>query len=395
MVRFHARSRILFSKAIALLVFSAVLLAGCATPTAPQSAQTATLDDWSMEGYNPARTRSRSAALTLPITQQRELRIVEDNGTGSPLVIAQDIMLVEAEYHLRAIDLKTGAERWSFPEAGRYISPAIAGEMVYIRVESNNQGKVFAIDLRTGKQRWEFKPRRISSAETSFWGGHITSPVVSGDTVFVGAGKELYALDAANGEPRWEFVAADYVFSSASVDDGRVFISDAGHLYALDQQSGAQLWKAPHDLSVYFSPIVADGAVFITNGTKLLALDAKTGAERWETGFEGERLLPGAVQGDRLIAKSTAALFALELSTGKELWRSAFSNFVSFPVVAGEHVFSVAGASGVTAVTALDVATGKQVWSQSVPTLSNASPIIAGQTVYLRTTDGRVLGLHN
>ena len=394
MLRIPSRTWKLIGTIVTLFSVVALLLAACGAPTAPR-AGSAVLDDWVMEGYNPARTRARSSALAMPISLQRELRIPEDRGVGSPLVITKNTMLVEAEYHLRAIDLTTGNERWSFPEAGRYISPAIAGEMVYIRVELDNQGKVFGIDLDTGEQRWEFKPRRISGADTSYWGGHLTSPVVSDNTVYIGAGKELYALNSATGELRWEYGAGDYVFSSASVDDGRVFISDAGHLYALDQQSGTPLWKVPHDLSVYFSPIVAGGSVIITNGAKLLALDAKTGGKRWETGFEGERLLPGAVQGDLLIAKSTAALFGLDLASGKELWRSDFSNYVSFPVVAGEHLFLVTGATGVTAVSALEIATGKQIWTQSVPALSNASPVIAGQTVYLRTTDGRVLGMHN
>ena len=156
MLRIPSRTWKLIGTIVTLFSVVALLLAACGAPTAPR-AGSAVLDDWVMEGYNPARTRARSSALAMPISLQRELRIPEDRGVGSPLVITKDTMLVEAEYHLRAIDLTTGDERWSFPEAGRYISPAIAGDMVYIRVESDNQGKVFAIDLDTGEQRWEFR----------------------------------------------------------------------------------------------------------------------------------------------------------------------------------------------------------------------------------------------
>ena len=119
------------------------------------------------------------------------------------------------------------------------------------------------------------------------------------------------------------------------------------------------------------------------------------GAKRWEIGFPHETLIPGAVQGSRIFVKSTTTLHALDVATGKELWRFDDPNFVSFPAVAGNQLFAVTGAWGQTGLTVIDAATGKRVWNQSVPTLTMAAPVIAGQTLYLRTTDGRVLGFYN
>ncbi len=348
-----------------------------------------------MEGYNPARTRALSGSITLPMNQQREIHVTADKGIGSPVAIAQNIMLVEAERTLRAIDLETGKERWSFAENGRYISPAAAGDTVFIRAEANNQGQIFALDLHTGQQRWAFTPRRLSSPATSFWGGHLTSPIIVDDVVFIGAGKELYALDAVTGAVRWEYTTQDYISSSATVGDSRVFISDATHVYAIDQQTGTLAWKSPTTLAIYFSPIVANQTVFLTNGDNLLALSTADGTKRWETGFPGTPLLPAAVQGSRLFAKSTSTLYALDLATGSEIWRFDHPGYVSFPAVAGEQVFAVTGIGAQTGLTALDVATGERVWDQPVAALATAAPVIAGQTVYIRTTDGRVLGLSN
>ncbi len=85
----------------------------------------------------------------------------------------------------------------------------------------------------------------------------------------------------------------------------------------------------------------------------------------------------------------------MDLATGKELWRFDNPNFVSLPAVAGEQIFAVTGSMGQTGLSVLDVATGKEVWNQRVTALASAAPVIAGQTLYLRTTDGRVLGLSN
>ncbi len=351
--------------------------------------------EWVMEGGNPARTRAHDAGIALPINRRREIRLAKDEGTGSPIAVAQNIMLVEGEHRLVALDLRNGKVRWTFDENGQYISPAVAGDTVFIRAEADNKGQFFALDVRTGAQRWAFTPRRLSSAATGFWGGHLTSPVIADGAVFIGAGKELYALDAATGAVRWEYGAAEYLSSSATVGDDHVFISDAGHLHAIDRRTGKLAWKSATTFAVYFAPVVAEQTVFVTNGEKVLALNAVDGTRRWETGIDGQTLIPVGAQGSRLFVKSTTALYALDLGGGDELWRFENPNFVSFPVIAGDQLFAVTGATGQTTVAVLDVVTGKRLWDQVEPSLASAAPVIAGQTLYVRTNDGRVVGLFN
>ncbi len=348
-----------------------------------------------MEGANPARTRAREQGIALPIERQRAIRIIGDTGAGSPIAISQNIVLVESEDFLRAIDLRSGKIRWSFEQKGSYVSPAIAGKSVYLRAEAGNQGELIALSLSSGKQEWAFTPRRISSLNASYWGGHLSSPVIVDDTVFMGAGKEVYALSATTGAVRWEYTGKEYVASSPAVDGGMVYISDAQGLYALDQQTGKHLWSVPTKFSVYFAPIVANGAVFFTDGTSVRAVKATDGSDIWTSTVQAETLLPGAVQGSQLFVKSTSALHALDLTTGKEVWSYADKNFISFPAIAGNSMFAIVGATGQTSLVVLDVKTGKRVSQYKFPLLTTAAPIIAGQTLYVRTTDGKVLGLYN
>jgi outer membrane protein assembly factor BamB len=365
---------------------------GVPAAAAPELASTSGPDDWAMEGYNPARTRSIEAGLALPFTQQHALAIAGDTGDGSPLTIAHGVMLVESSHLLRAIDLRNGAERWSLKLDGIYISPAVAGNTVFVRSEADNKGQLLALDIASGKQRWAFRPKRLSSASTGYFGGHLTSPVVVGGMVFVGAGKEVYALDAATGAVRWTFAAQDYITSSATVSDDRIYISDFEHLYAIDQQTGALVWNFPTERSIYFSPVVAAQTVLLTNGDTVVALDAISGKLRWNLSIPGEELIPGAVQGSRAFVKSTSSLYSLDLASGKQLWRVHNLNFISLPVVAGDQVYVVSGMGADTAVAALDATTGHDTWKQSVASLATAAPVIAGQSLYVRTTDGRVLG---
>jgi outer membrane protein assembly factor BamB len=361
-------------------------------PVAPDLTSTSGPDDWAMEGYNPARTRAVAADVVLPLTRQRELAVAGDDGDGSPLTIAQGVMLIESPHQLRAFDLRSGTERWSLPLDGIYVSPAVAGDMVFVRSEAGNQGQMLALDIASGKLRWAFRPKRLSSRSNSYFGGHLTSPVVVDGTVFVGAGKEVYALDATSGAVRWEFAAQDYITSSATVAGKRIYISDFKNLYAIDEGTGAQVWAFPVDVSIYFSPVVAGQTVLLANGGQLVALDTASGKQLWAMHLPGEGLIPGAIQGSRAFVKSTSTLYALDLQNGQELWRTHDPNFISLPVVAGDKVFVVSGMGRDTAIMALDAATGRDAWKQPVASLSTAAPVIAGQSLYVRTTDGRVLG---
>ena len=347
--------------------------------------------DWAMEGFNPARTRARQTPLVQPITTQRAVSIPGDSGEGSPPVIVQNTMLVEAPDDLRAVDLLSGKQRWFVPMTGTYVSPSVADGRVFVRSEAANKGHVLALDFKSGKQLWSFTPKRLSSPVTSYFGGHLTAPVVIDGRVIVGAGKEVYALDASTGNGIWEYSAQDLITSSATIQDGRIYIADFTHIYALDLASGKQLWSFATTSSISFAPIVAQGTLFATNGSNLVALDSATGKERWTAHYPNVDLIPGAANDTLVFLKSTTDLYALDIASGKEVWNFHNTNFVSLPAVAGNDLFVVSGNGPDSALQALDAATGKHNWRMTFPNLSTAAPVIAGQTIYVRTTDGRVM----
>jgi outer membrane protein assembly factor BamB len=348
--------------------------------------------DWAMEGNNPSRTRSTDTQLVLPLRQQAEMKLSDDAGEGSPLTIARGVMLVDSEHLLRAFDMDSGVQRWSYPLKGIYVSPAVAGKYVFIRSESDNQGQMLALDIDSGKTLWAFTPKRLSSASNSYFGGHLTSPVVVDGTVFVGAGKEVYALDVATGAVRWEFDAQEYITSSATAANGRVYISDFGAFYAIDQQTGAQVWSYPTQRTFYFAPVISGQTVLVASGAQLVALDTASGKPRWTISLPGEGVIPSAVQGSHAFVKSTSTLYALDLASGKQLWQVHDTNYISLPAVAGDQVFVISGMGAGTALSALDAGTGRNTWTLPVKSLATTPPVIAGQSLYVRTTDGRVLG---
>lgn len=348
--------------------------------------------EWTMDGFNPARTRARELPFSQPITKQRVINIPEDVGEGSPPVMSQNLLVVEAPGGLRSVDLRTGKQRWSVPLPGILFSPAIADGRVFARSETNNQGRIVALSFAKGEELWTFTPERLSSTTTAFLGGHLTSPVVVDGRVIVGAGNKVYSLDAATGVGQWAFSTHELVTSSATVFDGLIYIADFSQIYALDFETGKQVWGYNTDSSISWAPIAAGGKLVAKNGTKVVALDLKTGEEYWSL-ESGERELVPSAATDRIVyLKSERDIYAIELSSGKELWTFQDNAFVSLPVIAGDELFVVTGMGPGSALTVLATETGAYRWRMPVADLSSTAPIISGQTIYLRKTDGHVVG---
>src|SRR5262245_23545296 len=76
------------------VVAPAVVLAPA--PAVRSLASTSGPDDWAMEGSNPSRNRAIAADMALPLSQQRAMAVAGDTGTGSPLTIARDTILIES-----------------------------------------------------------------------------------------------------------------------------------------------------------------------------------------------------------------------------------------------------------------------------------------------------------
>ncbi len=64
-----------------------------------------------------------------------------------------------------------------------------------------------------------------------------------GSVYFGGYDKKVYALDAATGEKKWEFLAGDNFQSSPAYSDGVLYVTCYDKkVYAIDAKTGSKLW---------------------------------------------------------------------------------------------------------------------------------------------------------
>ncbi|MDP5313921.1 serine/threonine-protein kinase [Streptomyces poriferorum] len=181
---------------------------------------------------------------------------------------------VSAGTRVLAVDIASGHVRWHFESPAVFLSPpafapgpAVTGGGVYL---ADYLGTVYALDASTGKDRWRIATESRQSIEPVL--------VVAGN-VHVGSGSALYTLDAVTGTPKWRFAAGGEVVGAPVVADGRVHFGSADHvLYTLDAAGGQLRWKLATGGEITGSPVAQGGVVYACSKDRCVyALDALKG----------------------------------------------------------------------------------------------------------------------
>ncbi|MEU1815394.1 PQQ-binding-like beta-propeller repeat protein [Streptomyces roseifaciens] len=184
------------------------------------------------------------------------------------------VVYVAAGTRVLAIDVARGDVRWRFEAPAVFLSPpafapgpAVTGGGVYI---ADYLGTVYALDAATGRDRWRIATEARQSTE----------PVlVAAGSVHLGSGGALYTLDAVTGTPKWRFAAGGDVVGAPVVADGRIHFGSADHcLYTVDAAGGQLRWKLATGGEITGSPVVAGGVVYACSKDRCVyALDAAKG----------------------------------------------------------------------------------------------------------------------
>ncbi len=216
-----------------------------------------------------------------------------------------------------------------------------------------------------------------------------------GTVYFGGYDKKVYAIDAATGEKKWEFLAGDNFQSSPAYADGVLYVTCYDKkLYALDAKTGSKLWEfATNWVFTNGSPCVANGIVYVPSDY-LYAIDAKTGKEIWKyrdhKNSDEFQASPTVVDGvvycsSRGCAFITAGPSALDAKTGALIWHKSMCNTQSSPMVEGNSVYYGNELDGLYS---FNKATGEQNWFfDTKDVIDISSPTYSDGLVYIGCWD--------
>jgi outer membrane protein assembly factor BamB len=217
-----------------------------------------------------------------------------------------------------------------------------------------------------GTLRWRFEVQTADRSAPLGRGGVPSVEAVQG-TVCV-RGRDLYALEAVTGKPRWRLDTRDQ-FVAMQVDDGTVYAAEADSLLAVAIDSGTKRWEASVPPE---SVLATDGNTIYAGGgsypdERVAAIDADTGIEKWSVPTVDVPAALGVADGTLYVGTADLTttlerkdLCAVDTATGTQQWE--FEAHDVRDIVLGGDVALVAESGYDPTLCVVNRMTGTEAW---------------------------------
>lgn len=357
-------------------------------------------DAWPLARGGPSATGRSAMPIALPLAEHWH-RSFEKTAFGAvPVIAGGTIYLGDLDGTFHALDLETGATRWSFKAEAAGFSSAAAVSLdpaLPLVVAGDDTGVVRGFDRATGKVVWEYE----TDGEIS--GGPTILPAADGTPARLLVGSQdasLACLALADGAVTWKHSIADQIRCSPTVVEGHVLIAGCdGKLHVIDAATGTETAAVPIDGPTGTTPAAADGRVYFgTEGGTFFGIDVRAGAVAWKMApaVNGQAYRSSAAIADGVVIVGTRgkAVETFALADGARGWRRGMRGRVdASPIVlplaeGGGLAAVVADAAGRIAV--LDAATGEPAWEFDAGGGFSAGAAAAAGRVVLASDDGVV-----
>ncbi|WP_275541531.1 outer membrane protein assembly factor BamB [Candidatus Pandoraea novymonadis] len=317
----------------------------------------------------------------------------------APVVVGHSILTLDGKDSVICIDADTGVKTWS-AKIGSDITanPGSDGDTTVV---ATADGNVIALDS-SGKQIW-----------TAPAGGEVLAPPLVGRGLVVvrAINGRVLAFDSVSGAVKWIYTQPSLPLMLRTYS-GMIFLGDSavvasfpgGKLAALDLQTGHPLWikSLSHIKSITEIELMND-----VSGTpvpfgqqicastfqgRLVCVDAMNGGGIWEREFLS---LKQMTQDDQMVVavNPDSSIFSFSASDGKIYWKNDLLKCrgLSAPLAFG-HLFVVGDLQGYVHFLSRD--TGELVFRMKTSSAVSTQPVLAGQTLVIKTCDGNLIGYY-
>lgn len=227
--------------------------------------------------------------------------------------------------------------RWKLMTGGPVVSsPVVTGDTVYFGSWDQH---FYAVDADTGKLRWRI---RLSDQPDYYEVG--ASPIISDDCIYCPAydGK-LYALSCGAARRQWDFKTHGSTTFASPCIAGKLVIcaGSRGTVHALDRKTGLQEWQFRMEGKGAPSPVYENGKVFVADKAGFAyCLSAEDGSLQWKYSTEDLIIASPVIQeGCVVIASADKHVHILSKDRGELVWKVGFADeILSTPCVSGDRI---------------------------------------------------------
>ena len=222
----------------------------------------------------------------------------------SPLVAHEGWVIAVTETAVTALRAADGSKVWTRTTSAQRQRATIEGDNLYLPLDD---GHVLALDLTTGAERW-----------SKHFAGPLSEVLAFPDRIYFGAGdRHFYCLRAADGEwtydRGWRFWTGAGVQGKPAANDTRVFIASLDNaLRAFDRRDGALRWHKGVPFRPSSGPIVVGSAVVVPGtAAELKAFKVTNGDPAGQIALGAKPLVPpafAALGSDTILTAVTGGL---------------------------------------------------------------------------------------
>jgi outer membrane protein assembly factor BamB len=284
-------------------------------------------------------------------------------------------------------------------------TPAVDENRLYVTWTLPDHHWVLALDPHDGHELWRYDLGAFAAEH-----GSGASPILFRDTVIVtndqNGESSIVALDASTGAVRWKVprraqraaYSTPCLYQPPGGPPQLILTSSSQGITSLDAPNGKLNWELPvfNNYRVVGSPIVAAGLIVASSGTggggkQFVAARPGDPAKGIKPAVAYELkgtlpYVPTSVSDDRLmfLFGDQGVVSCIRAASGEICWRERLDvKFFASPVLAAKRVYCIARDGQMIVLAAADRYQLLARFALGEP--SNATPAIAGGTMYLRT----------
>lgn len=335
--------------------------------------------DWALFRGDPAQSGVAPAALNPPLKHAWKMAGLEAV-EGSVAIADKKVYVACGDGSVRRVDLVSGKEEWKSKIGPAKAPVSLRDGVVHV---GDIDGKFHALDAATGKSRWVFD----CGAEIS--GGAC----YANNTLLFGAHDDtLHCLDLATGKERWNFKTEGPYYGSVAVAAGKTFAAGCdSRLHVIDVATGKETASLDLGSQTGATVAVAGDTLYLgTMGSEFHAIGWKEPKISWtyRAANRPKEFFSSAAIGKELavVGSRDNRVHAIDRTTGAARWTYLTDGRVdASPVIAGNTVFapSLDGKLHV-----LELASGKKIEVHDLGGAASASPAISDGYIVIGTNEG-------
>ncbi len=356
---------------------------------------------WSDDENLTWKTKLPGAGSSSPIALGDKIYVTCYSGYG---IKRGEGSLEDLKLHLVCVNSKDGKIEWDTKIDSRQPESRNVRDHGYAAATPATDGKhIYVFFGKTGVVKYDLKGKKIWQTTVGDgvhgWGCG-TSPVLYKNLVIVNASvesKSVVAIDKESGKEKWRVKGVRRSWSTPHLvdvgDRQELVVSSQNEILAYDPATGDELWKCKGILDYVCPSIVSHkGIVYVIGGRSSNTVAVKAGGkgevkELWRARV-GANVASPVIYKDHLywVSDRRPAAYCLKLSNGELVYQERVSaQPYASAVIADGKIYVVTRRNG-TIVLAAKPKFEKLAQNKLTDrTQFNASPIVAGGKLYLRS----------